>query len=185
MLPYLLGLPQYRDARKDDVTRVPAIETLTDANSPFIEGLPPVWSPSSGPADDFSDLDAMLGLDVCDADFGSTADGAGDRSKRKRPSSGDASDDSGTGSGGGEGKQLQTLDEARARRRNYMRQKRAAEAKGEKGMEAQVTVLMKEDARLETAVQRMRQEAVALRQMLGLVEPMQHSAYNPYASLMV
>ena len=66
-----------------------------------------------------------------------------------------------------------------------MRQKRAAEAKGEKGMEAQVTVLMKEDARLETAVQRMRQEAVALRQMLGLVEPMQHSAYNPYASLMV
>jgi hypothetical protein len=52
-----------------------------------------------------------------------------------------------------------------------MRQKRAKEAKGERTVEAQVEVLMNEDARLETTVQRMRQEVVALRQLLGMTEP--------------
>eukprot|EP00039_Didymoeca_costata_P031501 m.35064 g.35064 ORF g.35064 m.35064 type:complete len:642 (+) comp8821_c0_seq2:290-2215(+) len=66
-------------------------------------------------------------------------------------------------------KQKQTIEQARERRRTYMRQKRAQEAQMTKDAEDKVAALSQRKIELESIVQRMRDEAYNLKAELGLI----------------
>ena len=104
-----------------------------------------------------------------------TMDDAGG-TKRAAPSSTAGSSDSdslGATTKGGKPKKVkkkkQTAEEARTRRRNYMRDKREDQLSKERGARAQVDALERENRDLVDTVVTLRREAARLRQELGLV----------------
>ena len=182
VLPYLLNLPQYQQ-----VAALAAATAASAAQFGTGGGASPAYgSASSGDeaggagrkrrlstADD-QGAGAVAGAGV---DHGITWNPTHPRTGSNGSTSSEASSFGGQAAGGGgsaalqltaQGKPKQTVEEARTRRRNYMRSKRAGESKQIDNLKAQVAVLTNEDSRLEVTLQRMRNEAAELRARVGI-----------------